>query len=228
MLRRRGLAGSSALILVASVACGHSNARPPESDGDGENVTADAGYDPSVYQHHRNGTRDGVYIDPVFTQTAAKTTHVLTGFMGKVSTIVYAQPLYVERGPGGVETFVVATEDNHVTTYNATNGAAIWDTGPSVIGPCATMNPPGGQVDSSSIGITGTPYIDIGSRTIFFDAMTTPDNNSTFHHKVFALSLSTRARSCRSGPWTSTPRCHRTRAPFSTRASKTSAARSSF
>jgi len=180
MLRRLGIAESSALALVVSVGCGQSNTSP-----------LDAGFDPSVYQHHRNGTRDGLYIDPVFTQTAAKTTHVLTGFMGAVSTIVYAQPLYVENGPGGIETFVIATENNHVTTYNATNGDVIWDTGPSVIGPCATANPPGGQVDSNSIGITGTPYIDIGSRTIFFDAMTTPDNNITFHHKVFALSLDT-------------------------------------
>jgi hypothetical protein len=35
-----------------------------------------------------------------------QTTHVLTSFMGTVSTIVYAQPLYVEKGPGSVETFV--------------------------------------------------------------------------------------------------------------------------
>jgi hypothetical protein len=208
MLRRLGIAGASALALVVLVACGHAKPSAPESDGDGEDASSgvggsgtggggggnsgiDAGFDPSVYQHHRNGTRDGRYIDPVFTQTAAKTTHVLTGFMGHVSTIVYAQPLFVEKGPGGVETFVVATEDNHLTTYNATNGDVIWDTGPSVIGPCATANPPGGQVDSRNIGITGTPYIDIGSRTVFFDAMTTPDNNATFHHRVFALSLDT-------------------------------------
>ena len=149
--------------------------------------------DPSVYQHHRNGTRDGVYVDPVFTQAAAKTTHVLAGFMGTVTTIVYAQPLYVEDGPGGAEAFVVATEDNHVTAYDATRGTILWDTGPATIGPCATKNPPGGQVDSSSIGITGTPYIDIASRTIFFDAMTTPDGNATYHHTVFALSLDTGA-----------------------------------
>jgi len=75
MLRRLGIAESSALALVVSVGCGQSNTSP-----------LDAGFDPSVYQHHRNGTRDGLYIDPVFTQTAAKTTHVLTGFMGAVST----------------------------------------------------------------------------------------------------------------------------------------------
>ena len=103
---------------------------------------------------------------------------------------VPVMPMWLESTlpPGG---FFVATENNHVTAYDATTGKVIWDTGPSVIGACATANPPGGQVDSSSIGITGTPYIDIGSRTIFFDAMTTPDNNATFHHKVYAVSLDT-------------------------------------
>jgi hypothetical protein len=161
------------------------------SKGDSGTDSGPPGSDPSVYQHHKNGSRDGLYIDSAFTQTAAATTHVLSGFMGTVTTTVYAQPLYVENGAGGAETFVVATEDNHVTTYNATTGAVIWDTGPSVIGPYATANPPGGSVGPKNIGITGTPYIDIGSRTIFFDAMTTPDNNATYHHKVFALSLDT-------------------------------------
>lgn len=164
------------------------------SSGNKGDSGADSGppaFDPSVYQHHRNGTRDGLYIDSAFTQTAAATTHALSGFMGTVSTTVYTQPLYVENGPGGKEVFVVATEDNHVTTYDGTTGAVVWDTTPTTIGQYATKNPPGGSVGPSHIGITGTPYIDIGSRTIFFDAMTTPDNNATYHHKVFALSLDT-------------------------------------
>ena len=201
------------------------------STGDSGTDAGPPAFDPSVYQHHRNGTRDGLYIDPVFTQTAAKTTHVLTNFVGTVSTTVYAQPLYVVNGPSGTEAFLVATEDNHVTTYNATTGAIIWNVGPTIIGQYATKNPPGGSVGSTHIGITGTPYIDIGSRTIFFDAMTTPDNNATYHHKVFALNLDTGAVATN---WpvagsTSTPRWpHNPPAPtLSTRASRTSAARSS-
>jgi hypothetical protein len=87
----------------------------------------------------------------------------------------------------------VATEDNHVTTYNATSGDVLWDTGPTTIGPYATQNPPGGSVGPGHIGITSTPYIDIASRSVFFDAMTTPDNNATYVHKVFALNLDTGA-----------------------------------
>jgi hypothetical protein len=149
--------------------------------------------DESVYQHHKNPNRDGLYVDAAFTQAAVPATKVLPGFMGTVSVTMYAQPLYVVDGPGGVAAFFVATEDNHVTTFNATTGAVIWDVGPSVIGMYATQNPPGGTIESAHIGITGTPIIDITSRTIFFDAMVTPDNNATYHHTVFALSIDTGA-----------------------------------
>jgi hypothetical protein len=195
-----GGSGSSSGGGSGSSSGGGSGSSSGGGSGSSSGSAADSGtdggppaFDPSVYQHHRNGTRDGLYIDPVFTQTAAKTTHVLTNFVGTVSTTVYAQPLYVLNGPSGTEAFLVATEDNNVTTYNATTGAIIWNVGPSIIGQYATKNPPGGSVGSTHIGITGTPYIDIGSRTIFFDAMTTPDNSATYHHKVFALNLDTGA-----------------------------------
>ena len=108
--------------------------------------------------------------------------------MGTVTTKVYAQPLYVENGPGGAEVFIVATENNHVTAYGATTGVIVWDQGPATYGNPLTVNPPGGG-GYGPTGITGTPYIDITSRTVFFDAMTTPDNNATLHHKVFAVKL---------------------------------------
>jgi len=182
-LRHLAVVGWPLLLL----GCGQSTRGHPGSALDDQPAS-----DPSVYQHHRNGSRDGVYIDPVFTQAAAKTTHVLAGFMGTVTTNVYAQPLYVENGPGGAEVFVVATENNHVTTYDATTGAIVWDQGPATYGTPVDGNPPGGS-GYGPTGITGTPYIDIGSRTIFFDAMTTPDNSATFHHKAYAASLDTGA-----------------------------------
>jgi hypothetical protein len=177
---------------------GSSGSSSGASEAGEDGGSGDAGpapYDFSVYQHHKNGTRDGVYIDPAFTQTAAATTHV-TALAGLDSTSVYAQPLYVVNGPNGTPAFIVATEDNNVTAFNATSGAVLWNAGPSVIGPYATTHPHGGSIGSSpttntNFGITGTPYIDIASRTIFFDAMTTPDSNTTFVHKVFALNLDT-------------------------------------
>jgi hypothetical protein len=142
-------------------------------------------YDPSVYQHHKNGSRDGLYIDAAFTRKAAATTHVLPNFMGMVTIGVRAQPLYVVNGPNGKEAFLVATEDNHLTTYDATTGLVLWDK--AIYGAAATGNFPCGNLNP--LGITGTPVIDITSRTIYFDAMVTPDQNATLHHMVFAAKL---------------------------------------
>jgi hypothetical protein len=168
------------------------------SDGAAPPDAGSGAYDPSVYQHHKNGTRNGLYVDPVLTSGAtghAATMHVLSGFMGIVTTNVYAQPLYVANGPGGNEAFIVATESNHLTVFNAGTGAVLWDQGPSTYAPYATggLSCPG---DVNPLGITGTPFIDpaspinAGQGVIYFAAMTTPDNNTTLKHMVYAVKLS--------------------------------------
>ena len=48
--------------------------------------------------------------------------------------------------------------------------------------PCGDINP---------LGITGTPIVDLPSRTLFFDAMTTPDNGTTKKHLIYALNVDT-------------------------------------
>jgi hypothetical protein len=50
--------------------------------------------------------------------------------------------------------------------------------------PCGNLDP---------YGITGTPVIDLPSRSLFVDAMTTPDGGTTKQHQLFALSLDTGA-----------------------------------
>jgi hypothetical protein len=157
----------------------------PDGSSSSSGGGVDAGYDPSVLQHHKNGTRDGVYIDPAFTKTAAASTHVLST-MGTVSAGVFAQPLYVENGPGGVPAFIVATETNHVTAINASTGVTLWDKGPSVFGDPAT----GGLACAGTInplGITGTPIISDG--VVYFDAMSTRNANLTVKHLVYALKV---------------------------------------
>jgi hypothetical protein len=46
--------------------------------------------------------------------------------------------------------------------------------------PCGNINP---------LGITGTPFIEPVSRTIYFDAMVTTDGNATMAHMVYAVAL---------------------------------------
>jgi hypothetical protein len=131
-----------------------------------------------------NATRDGVYVDSAFTKTAVGTMHRDTTFTASATGNVYAQPLYVENGPGGQEAFIVATESNHVTAISG-GGATLWDKSfgmpatPANGLPCdAKINP---------LGITGTPTIDLASRTIYFDAMTS--DGTTLKHMIHAISL---------------------------------------
>ena len=55
----------------------------------------------NVTQYHNHENRDGVYIDPAFTTTAAAGLKRDLSFTGVVSGNVYAQPLYLEGGAGG-------------------------------------------------------------------------------------------------------------------------------
>jgi hypothetical protein len=131
-----------------------------------------AGAQVNVTQHHNHDSRDGLYVDPAFTQTnAASLTHDL-GFDGTISGSVYAQPLYIDNGPGGVPTVIAATESNIVYALDATDGTIIWQQ-QNLGTPVALANLPCGNINP--MGITGTHVIDLASRSIFLDAMTTPD-----------------------------------------------------
>jgi outer membrane protein assembly factor BamB len=79
----------------------------------------------NVTQHHNHDSRDGLYVDPAFTQNpAGRLAHDL-GFDGTISGNVYTQPIYVERGPNG-PMVIVATESNNVYALDATTGTVIW------------------------------------------------------------------------------------------------------
>jgi len=143
----------------------------------------------SVLQHHMSPTRDGVYADPSMTKSLAATLTIDSTFAPPISGDVYAQPLYVTQGPGGDEAFIVATESNHVAAIDG-SGAVIWDRAYGT--PAALSNLPATCGNINPLGITGTPVIDMASRTIYFDAMTLPAGaGATDHpkHIVHAVSL---------------------------------------
>jgi hypothetical protein len=193
-------------VACAGGACGTSGTNPPDgSAGDASipdaspDVDADAGKPgsgASVLQFHKNGSRDGVYVDGAMTKTAAGAIHRDATFAVTLTGQVYAQPLYVEQGPGGQEAFIVATESNHVTAIDAT-GAVIWD---KTFGTAASGGLPCGNIagGGATLGITGTPIIDAASRTIYFDAMTNTGGN-TDRHLIHAISLDDGSE--KSGGW---------------------------
>ncbi|HEY7002103.1 MAG TPA: PQQ-binding-like beta-propeller repeat protein, partial [Candidatus Udaeobacter sp.] len=80
----------------------------------------------NVTQKQNNLSRDGFYIDPAFTPSAAAGITRDVNFDGTISGNVYAQPLYIENGPGGAAMIIVVTESNNIYALNATTGAVIW------------------------------------------------------------------------------------------------------
>ena len=143
----------------------------------------------NVSQYHNDAARDGLYIDPAFTTNAAANLKRDTNFNGAISGSVTAQPLYIEGGPGGRALVIAVTESNNVYALDAGTGQVIWEIhvgAPVAMSnlPCAFINP---------VGISGTPVVDLATRALFFDAMTTPDGGVTARHLIYALDVDTGA-----------------------------------
>jgi len=138
----------------------------------------------NVIQEHNNLSRDGVYIDAAFTPAAAAGLARDLNFDGTISGNVYAQPLYIEGGPSGAM-IIAVTESNNVYALNAATGTVIWqrNLGPAVTSglPCGNINP---------LGITGTPVVDLASRSLFLDAMI---DGATKKHFIYSLNVDTGA-----------------------------------
>lgn len=146
----------------------------------------------SVLMHHKNPSRDGVYVQPALTKTAAAGLKVDTAFSAALpdpNDQVYAQPLYVVGASGGPDRVIVATEANNVYALDATTGAQSWSKNlgppiPRAMMQCGNIMP--------NFGITGTPVIDLASRTLFVTAAVGPtDAGVAPTYEIFALSVDT-------------------------------------
>src|SRR6266550_2672995 len=139
----------------------------------------------NVTQEHNHLSRDGLYIDSAFTPANAANLTRDLNFDGTISGHVYAQPLYIEGGPNGPMVIAV-TESNNVYALHADTGLPIWsrtDIGtPAPQGAC-----PGNIIP---VGITGTPVVDLASRSLFFDALI--DGNPDKHF-IYSLNVDTGA-----------------------------------
>src|SRR5213083_628419 len=78
----------------------------------------------NVTQFHNHNSRDGLYIDSAFTQSAAANLTRDLNFDGTIVGNAYAQPLYLDGGPSGPMVIAV-TESNNVYALNAVNGNII-------------------------------------------------------------------------------------------------------
>ena len=142
----------------------------------------------NVTQYHNNSSRTGLYIDSAFTQSAAANLTRDLNFNGAIVGNVYAQPLYIEGGQNG-PMVIIATESNNVYALNATTGTVIWQRNVGAPVPAPDLF----CTEVGSMGIIGTPIVDLASRALFLNAMTTPDGGTTIKHYIISLNVDTGA-----------------------------------
>ena len=138
----------------------------------------------NVTREHNNLSRDGVYIDGGFTPSAAAQLTRDLNFDGTISGNVYAQPLYIEGCPNG-PMIIVVTESNNVYALRADTGTVIWQTN---LGPAVTSGLQCGNINPD--GITGTPVVDLASRSLFLDALI---SGTPIKHFIYSLNVDTGA-----------------------------------
>ena len=138
----------------------------------------------NVTQKNNNPSRDGLYIDPAFTPGNAANLVRDLNFSGTIVGNVHAQPLYIEGGPNG-PMIIAVTASNNIYALKHRTGAVIWQRNvgtPVTSGlPCGAFNP---------AGTTGTPVVDLASRSLFFDALIA---GSPIKHFIFSLNVDTGA-----------------------------------
>jgi hypothetical protein len=138
----------------------------------------------SVLERNGNPARDGHFVRPALTKTAAAKMAFESSFKTDFKGSMYASPLYVANGPGGKGAFIVATADNSVTAVDETTGATIWSKslGAGAAQGCGFGNDP--------VGILSTPVIDAKSGTVYVAAAVgTSGGKGVGSHEIYALSL---------------------------------------
>jgi len=169
----------STSLLVLAVACSSTNpAAPPDG-------TPPAGTVIPVLEHHAGPRRAGAYTVPGLTRAAAASVHRDAAFEAALPGAIYAQPLLVPGARGGPDLLLAATEANAVGAFDPATGMAVWTR--TLGAPVPKSSLPCGNIDP--LGVTGTPVVDPATRTLYLDAMTTPDGGATKRHLVFALSV---------------------------------------
>jgi outer membrane protein assembly factor BamB len=163
-------------------------------DATKHDASTDGGAAPvGVLQHHGDGTRAGFYVDPAFTKAALPGLEALPGFSAAISGSVFAQPLFLQKGVKGTDAVFVVTEANNVYALDALTGAELWKTNvgtpePQSALPTLTVGSQVYQCGSiAPLGITGTPIIDLPSRSLLVSAMTMQKGVPDF--LVIAISL---------------------------------------
>jgi hypothetical protein len=177
------------VTVLVFAACGGDSSNP---DGGGNDATANDASNPdggttdvgdSVLTRNNHNTRDALYTQSAFTTAGIATMKRDTGFDGTISGNVYSQVLFFDKGPNGTSLVIATTENNQVTSLDATTGMPVWQ---KTLGTPASATGAGcGNI--APLGITGTPAIDPVSRTLFIGVAV--GGSAITEHEIHALSI---------------------------------------
>lgn len=145
-------------LLVAMIAIGCSS----KSSGGGGGATGN-----SVLERNNHPSRDGHFVQPLLTHTAAAKMSADTGFTPSYTGSMWASPLYIENGPGGKGAFMAVTTNNDVLALDETTGATLWTKNIGAPASGSAVGCVSGNGGVSPVGIISTPVIDGSSRTIY-------------------------------------------------------------
>jgi hypothetical protein len=98
---------------------------------------------------------------------------------------LWGQPLYVENGVGGKGTYYVADDWNDIYAIDETTGDVVWSKLPLAE---AAGQAGSGCGNISPVGVTGTPIIDLPSRTMYLSAAIGIASGIQ-SHQIYALSI---------------------------------------
>lgn len=171
---------------------------PPKAEPSQQYASAPAGADDNVLTYHNDSDRTGLdSSETLLTPANVNPSSFGKLFSDPVDGFVYAQPLYVAGvnvpGKGRHNIVYVATENDSVYAFDAdSSGPPLWH---------ASLLNGGSPVTSSEvacgqivprIGVTGTPVIDLATRTLYAVAMVKlrQAGHTVYAQQLHALDLS--------------------------------------
>ena len=118
----------------------------------------------SVLERNNHPSRDGHFLQPTLSKTAAAKMALDATFAATYTGAVMGDPLYFNGGAGGTSIFVAVTTSNDVYAFDETTGATVWTKN---LGTPASKSGVPSCDGGNPLGVISTPVIDAGTATLY-------------------------------------------------------------